>query len=468
MNSSGRICGNDNRKLQSLGKSVSCDNLKANSCIELADIRKLDSLLNQCESISCDNLLLLDEIYNYDLCGANRRKYASMSAINKILPKNSIRRRAHKKILGIRESDTKIINFLDGVRNRTVSDSGTDANVTASPLDVAAISVEDEQMTPTVLDDRINCCDKNIQTSQINLNAIMLSPSVDTIPTNNKTHNVSTTTTTTTAVKCLCANDKSSPASKITSEKHVHDHHYPHSHHHYHHEKTSSSRKKEKRKQCSCRDYKNVNTASAICETSLSTMPMTSSLKAQVTNHQRKLKGREKSDEKSTSGKCNRLMKQKNTIIDDDDSSSGCGSDGIIEGCEIDNAGCENSSDDGCHENRVININKSVEIIPISLDSPYCSRPASPHLGTSTSLHHHDAKSDKSETQSQKSKRSKFSPSFISRKLTSRLNSSELEDGAGGAKESLLGRAKSTEKKLPDPVETVCIVISFKHSIYTL
>lgn len=453
MNSSGRNCENDNRKLQSLGKSVSCDNLKANSCIELADIRKLDSLLNQCESISCDNLLLLDEIYNYDLCGANRRKYASMSAINKILPKNSIRRRAHKKILGIRESDTKIINFLDGVRNRTVSDSGTDANATASPLD-AVIPIEDEQMTPNssspVLDERINCCDKNIQTSQINLNVITLSPSVDTNTKSNKTHKA-----TTTAVKCLCANDNSSPAFKITPEKHVHDHHCSHHHRHHHcHEKTSS-RKKEKRKQCSCRDYKNVNTASAICETSLSTTPVISSLKA-VTNHQRKLKGREKSDEKSTSGKCSRLMKQKNTIIDDDDSGGG-GGDEVIVRCE---GGSQNSSNDGYNDNRVIiNINKSIEIIPISLNSPYCSRPTTPHLGTSTSLQpHHDAKSDKSETQSQKSKRSKFSPSFISRKLTSRLNSSELEDGAGGAKESLLGRAKSTEKKLPDPVETVCIV----------
>lgn len=471
MNSSGRNLENDNRKLLALGKSVSCDNLKANSCIELADIRKLDSLLNQCESISCDNLLLFDDIYNYDLCRANRRKYASTSAINKILPKNSIRRRAHKKVLGIRESDTKIIKFLDDVRNR----NGTDATPDASPIVI--IDVDEEQMIPQttnycdaiddlIQDDRhtIICCDKNIQTSQINLNATTLSPSI----TKSVTHNASTSTVT--VVKCLCGNDKStsssSPATTTAAKmtRHVHDHHQHHQHHHHnHHEKASLSCKnnnnsssKDRRKQCSCRDYKNEEKATnaTICETSLSTIPTTTTRisrpsSAAVTSHHKKLKSRERSDEKSTSGKYNRLMKQNNTIIDDDE-------EGIIVGCETGSAGSKNSNGEGCHESRVININKSVEIIPISLNSPYCSRPATPHLGTSL---HHDAKSDKSETQSQKSKRSKFSPSFISRKLTSRLNSSELEDGAGGAKESLLGRAKSADKKLPDPVETVCIRI---------
>lgn len=192
--------------------------------------------------------------------------------------------------------------------------------------------------------------------------------------------------------------------------------------------------KKERRKQCSCRDYRSVNTTKTICETSLSTVPSNSKSRAP---QKRALR-----DEKSTSGKYNRLLKQKNTIIDDYDA-SGSGLDG------------GSKHGEGCHEHRVININKSVEIIPISLNSPYCSRPTTPHLGTSSNLHHHDV--EKSETQSQKSKRSKFSPSFISRKLTSRLNSSELDDGAGGAKESLLGRGKSAEKKLPEPVETVCI-----------
>lgn len=411
MNSSGKRC--ETRKLVSLGKSVSCDNLKANSCIELADIRKLDSLLNQCESISCDNLLLFDEIYNYDLCCMNRRKYASTSAINKILPKNSIRRRAHKKVLGIRESDTKIIKFLDDVRN---NHSETDVEnlpqqLSSSPtLSTNGDACEIVMMSPKSSYDQnhstINCCDKNIQTSQIDLTAITKSSLL----------NVTASTISplkSTVVKCLCGRDDKSAST--ASVKYTRDHH----------KKLSSSHKKIRRKQCSCRDYTN-----AICETSLST---TASKSSRVAS-KRALR-----DEKY-----NKLMKQKNTFIDDYDVGGGGGGVG--------------SSDDGCHEKRVININKSVEIIPISLDSPYSSRPVTPHLGTSTNLHQNDANlTMESETQSQKSKRSKFSPSFISRKLTSRLNSTELEDGAGGAKESLLGRAKSTEKKLPEPVETVCI-----------
>lgn len=233
MNSGGKGCENDTRKLLSLGKSVSCDNLKANSCIELADIRKLDSLLNQCESISCDNLLLFDDIYNYDLCRMNRRKYASTSAINKILPKNSIRRRAHKKVLGIRESDTKIIKFLDDVRNhRPETDVENSSNqnlpqqLTPSPpqsqpssnddgegCDESTVQNEcgDDIMSPKSSYDQhhgtINCCDKNIQTSQIDLTATISQPS--------------TTTTTAANIKCLCGrNDKSS-----ASVKHVQDHH---------------------------------------------------------------------------------------------------------------------------------------------------------------------------------------------------------------------------------------------------
>lgn len=493
-----------NHKLQSLGKSVSCDNLKANSCIELADIRKLDSLLNQCESISCDNLLLYDDIYNYDLCQTNRRKYASTSAINKILPKNSIRRRAHKKVLGIRESDTKIIKFLDEKRGNNHDDSVAygelinccdstvdihddtidkdndvnDVNIqTSSPNGVIDDSVgcndndEDTEnhhhhhlssSTPTppqliacydpnLLMHRspINCCDKTIQTSYIDLN----NPQDDDY------------------VKCVCSsnNETSISSSRCTPNHSPHIKHVQNSNNNISSERKYRKGAKERRKQCSCRDYKSVNSAT-ICETSLSTIPSHNNNKSVsnvklLTPKQRpstkstlaaasallqsspaiKLpkksllsKSKEKSDDKSSSfnnnNKYNRLMKQKNTIIDDDECYS-----------------------NGNNENRVININKSVEIIPIStMNSSTYSQPATPRLGTSTSLHH-DA--DKSETQSQKSKRSKFSPSFLSRKLTSRLNSSELEDGAGGAKESLLGgsRGKSAEKKLPEPVETVCI-----------
>ncbi|KAG5678052.1 hypothetical protein PVAND_007755 [Polypedilum vanderplanki] len=455
--SSGMNSGKDdtNHKLLSLGKSVSCDNVKANSCIELADIRKLDSLLNQCESISCDNLLLLDDIYNYDMCHANRRKYASTSAINKILPKNSIRRRAHKKVLGIRESDTKIIKFLDDKRNHDVgvsyekltnccdlnndnvvvvvdvehgegnvegvmivdderqkqhqivyeediidkNGSSDDATITIDMFNLEQQSSSSPQMCPR---SSINCCDKTIQTSYIDL--------INPPPLNNE---------------CIC--QKSHMMQKKLGPE------------------------KDKRKKCTCRDYRNVNNAT-ICETSLSTVQHSQSKRS----HQPKksvLAKKEKSDDKSQSNKYNRLMKQKNTIIDDDDCVSGS-----IGGEKNGTKSLGGGLNDECHESRVININQSVEIIPISTANlNIYSQPATPRLGTSTSLHHDADKSDTHSQRSQKSRRSKFSPSFISRKLTSRLNSSELEDGAGGAKESLLGRAKSAEKKLPEPVETVCI-----------
>lgn len=490
MSSSDKNCENENRKLQSLDASVSCDNMKANSCIELDDIRKLDSLLNQCESISCDNLLLVDDIYNYDLCRTNRRKYASMSAINRILPKNSIRRRAHKIILGIRESDTKIINFLDGVRNCTSSE--TDANVVAI-FPAIDLKVSANQMSQNffssnhtnVAQNWRNCCDKNIQTSHINLNTCTKSFSaiVATKATESeKSHKLSKATCTTTTssstmvTRCLCGNNKNSSDAKMASPKNEPDyyqkHHQQFYKNHYLEQQQQMSHRKEKKKQCTCRDYENVNT---ICETSLSITPVptTQSFRptsAAVSIRQKNLRdviAKEKSEEKPTSGKYNRLIKQRNTIIDDEGKNEVNDDDGgIIIGCNIDSsiAGYKNGNVDGCLENRVINVNKSVDIIPISLNSPYCSRAVTPHLGTNTNSHH-DAKSDKSETISQKSKRSKFSPSFITRKLMSRLNSNEIDDGVSGAKESLLGRAKSAEKKLPDPVETVCILTIYYFDI---
>lgn len=354
---------------QSQGKSVSCGCIKANSCLELADIRKLDSLLNQCESISCDNLLLYDEIYNYDLCAASKRKYVSTSDLHKILPKNSIRRRAHKKVLGFRENDTKIIKLIDDKRQRDETAAATAGELTKCD-DVTQSCSDLMQHQP------INCCDKTIQTSYGDLYA---------------TDDVCSKYL---SVSGSCNNQP---------------------------QRTQDKRKKGKRKLCSCRDYENVN---FICETSLSTPPKNCS----PLLHPKKLL----LHDKSSAGQSNRFTKQKNMTVDDDE----CTANG--------------NNSDGCHENRVINIkDKSVEIYPITLNSSY-SPNAMPRGGT-------DAKSEKSETQSQKSKRSKFSPSFISRKLTSRLNSSE-DDGAGGVKESLLGRSsKSAEKKLPEPVETVCI-----------
>lgn len=409
---------NDDRSCllhQSSSKSVSCDCIKASSCIELAEIRKLDSLLNQCESISCDNLLLHDEIYNYDLCAATKRKYVSTSALHRILPKNSIRRRTHKKVLGICENDSKIIKLIDKKRNREPDDVEADGELTKccdlnndGEVDLLRTQSCSNLLlhSTTTSKTTINYCDKTIQTSHGELNG----------------H----------SVDILC---------KYLSPDGSCNNHYTHP--------TQDKRKKAKRKQCSCRDYENVNT---ICETSLTTLPCnikepptktpttttttTSWLTTTGINMSQPKKSllhlkKDKSDDRSS--RSSRFTKQKTSIMDDDE-------------------GGNNS--DCYHENRVININdKSVEVFPISLNSSY-SQSVTPR-GTSNNLLH-DSKSDKSETQSQKSKRSKFSPSFISRKLTSRLNSSE-DDGAGGVKESLLGRSKSAEKRLPEQVETVCI-----------
>jgi hypothetical protein len=402
-------CGNGTS-----GKLVQINNQqnespRASSCIELSEIRKLDSLLNQCESISCDNLLLFDDLYNYELCKNYKRKSLSTTAINKVPPKNSIKRRTHKKLLGIRENDKKIIKFIDDKKAKLqIGDEDK------SSLENLVNSSKVTQSCTNLVFKEIERCDKIIQTSSLDLDN-----------NENKTKSVPATEPTTKACK--------SPIQKLNPNP------------------TKPCQKTSQKKQCTCRDY--------MCETSLtipqktSQHPSPASLSSTATaktnanptatskliNNKNSANAKkpslikrdnssENNNNKSFS-KFGRLTKQKNTMCDDDN-------DEHVER--------ERSSEN----NRIININEAcIEIIPISTDPG--SPPTSPRFGTGT-----DAKSEKSETQSQKSKRSKFSPSFISRKLTSRLNSEE--DNKGGACESLLGRNKSVEKKLPEPVETVC------------
>jgi hypothetical protein len=458
MSSSNKADKDTSQKLHQLGKSVSYDCLKANSCIELADIRKLDSLLNQCESISCENLLLFDEIYNYDLCSATKRKYLSTSALNRILPKNSIRRRAHKKALGICENDTKIIKLIDDKRahcesttkdendydgdDKNINNSGDSDDDYENPTDVEltesyVVNQDEILMTQSCTNlmheqyptETSSCCDKTIQTSFGELNNSKKSLSTSTTDKNDSCKYLLSD-------EILCMNSSECP-NRISSDK---------------------NRKKVKRKRCSCRKYDNKHT---ICETSLSTPPTTQSkkfLSASIPISSKQpptkksllqLNKKDKSIDKSPGkyGKSNRFTRQQNTVVNDDE----CPMLPSIEYFE------SNTNDSG--ESKVIHINeKSIEIIPISKNSSY-SQSLSPK-GNSNNHLYLDAKSDKSETQSQKShksKRSKFSPSLFSRKLTSRLNS---EDDAAGAKESLLGsRGKSSEKKMmPEPVETVCTI----------
>ncbi|CAO1308266.1 unnamed protein product [Diamesa hyperborea] len=426
---SGSTAGNNKnddeecKHLYSAWKSVSCDNVKASSCIELCDIRKLDSLLNQCESISCDNLLFYDEIYNYDLCDTNKRKYFSTTAINKVPEKHSIRQRAHKQLLGIHESDTKIIKNIDEIRKDPVDnvetgvcdinneqrqltyyfgnadnddeeDDDDDIDIEVFVENLISKSCSHLLQRPVTINKR---CDKTIQTSDFDLygccnnqqsSKYLLNHCLDN--TNSKpatTHSSeSFQQSSVTKANNTTTNIINNSTTTTTNNK--------------------LKRKSSKRKRCSCRNYDNVN---FICETSL-TVPKFNATHSNSNNA------------KSHSLSPHLSMPPL-----------------------VSNGYCDN---------RVININdKSIEIIPISMASSY-SQPATPRSSTIYGGNGgHESKSDKSETQSQKSKRSKFSPSFISRKLTSRLNSEE--DGAGGAKESLLGRSKSIDIKLPEPVETV-------------
>lgn len=79
---------------QQKNKTDSFDFVKANSCVELEDVRKLKNLLNQCESISCEDLLQHQDV------SKRERKYASTPAIYGTSPKISehdLRRKGSQK-----------------------------------------------------------------------------------------------------------------------------------------------------------------------------------------------------------------------------------------------------------------------------------------------------------------------------------------------------------------------------------
>nr|XP_019553872.2 potassium voltage-gated channel subfamily H member 2 isoform X8 [Aedes albopictus]XP_019553873.2 potassium voltage-gated channel subfamily H member 2 isoform X8 [Aedes albopictus] len=131
---------------------------------------------------------------------------------------------------------------------------------------------------------------------------------------------------------------------------------------------------------------------------------------------------------------------------------------------------------DSDDENRIVNINETPNIVPISLNSVNNSTSfegiatgdmeddagMGPHRASIRNQKSLDNKSDKSQlSQANSSKsRSKFSPQYLSRKISHKTTSGagmgggESEAGGeGGAKESLLGH--KFEKILPEPVETV-------------
>lgn len=464
-----------------VGKSSS----RASSCIEITELRKLDSLLNQCESISCDNLLLYDEIYNYELCLHHKRKYYSTTAINKVPPKNSIKRKTHKKLLGIRESDKKIIKLIGDKQGKVVdSDDNNNCSLPVESVgcgkfmtrscsninqtvhlgdDMLLQSDFDLSMSERILtrDGKIqqqleNCKDderwkkvyggfwcRTLLGPQLHLILIFYlhfifnsikyiiskGNSALRIKFSNKAFlfivfkyfSIKKVSTISAFQKALQTNkiNKSLIALKsaITRSTVIKINAIKRSPEHLNiflvqksldrpsrrtcSKPATKHKKAAKRKQCSCRNYDNIN---FICETSL-TIP-------RKTPAKRLILQKESSGER----KFNRLIKQQHT--EDEDSEAYC-------------------------ENRMININdKSIEVTYISIDS-------------SISLMGPTGDQEKSETQSLKSKRSKFSPSFISRKLNTTSKTSE-DDNAGGAKELLLGLNSLVEKKLPDPVDTVC------------
>lgn len=79
------------------GKSESYDCVEENSWVELADVRKLDSLLTQCESISCDNILQHQDVFYHEKCFIPERKYSSTSALYGNVSENFKRCQGSKK-----------------------------------------------------------------------------------------------------------------------------------------------------------------------------------------------------------------------------------------------------------------------------------------------------------------------------------------------------------------------------------
>ncbi|XP_055530031.1 potassium voltage-gated channel subfamily H member 2 isoform X11 [Wyeomyia smithii] len=122
-------------------------------------------------------------------------------------------------------------------------------------------------------------------------------------------------------------------------------------------------------------------------------------------------------------------------------------------------------------ENRIVNINETPNIVPISLNDVNDSSSYEGGIGADDdgatehrpSIRHQkslDNKSEKSQLSQANStrSRSKFSPQYLSRKISCKATSigggAEVETTAeGGAKELLLGH--KFEKILPEPVETV-------------
>lgn len=365
-------------KSQIQAKSASYDCMKANSCVELAEIRKLDSLLNQCESLSCDNLLQHQEVFYYESCSTTQRKYASTSALHKIYSNKTIR--AKKKIIGIREDDRKIFKPIRNERYRETSE-----------LETKCCSLCE-----------IKHIDKEMTTSQSCINS-------------EKKKNNESMTKTLGCSKCYVFTKFSTNIVKNRC-------------------------KNSERKHCDCQNNENEN---FMCETSLTTSnvcntdehmkpsSLSSTLNRKLSKKALFKMRKELSDETVKEISCN--VRKNSTIVDSLEAS--------IPGSNIFSA-----------KFNVISVNdiddKLVNICPNSSYS--LSR-------GSSKINQHDIKSEKSESQSQRAKRSKFW----------KFNSED--DGAGGVKESLLKRSKSAEKKLPEQVETVsscfhlCVFISFFH-----
>lgn len=86
-------------------------------------------------------------------------------------------------------------------------------------------------------------------------------------------------------------------------------------------------------------------------------------------------------------------------------------------------------------------------------------------LDTSPTSTHNAKFRDKSSMSASIKSRSKFTPQNIAKKIARKASSNTTEDGEKSAKESLLGHRRvdsfHIEKKLPETVETVCILFFF-------
>lgn len=117
-------------------KCESYDCAEESSLVELDDVRKLDSLLTQCESISCDNIMQHQDVFHYQ-CSITERKYSSTSELYGNVSKSPICRQGSKKLNLFLEDRRLKENKLKKVKSvvETKEDMATSLQLQTKQLD---------------------------------------------------------------------------------------------------------------------------------------------------------------------------------------------------------------------------------------------------------------------------------------------------------------------------------------------